>query len=204
MKKGELVEKAFDFAIEAHKGQYRKSFPLPYATHVVEVYKRLFNYGVRDEEILAAALLHDYIEDVNTKTGYKVLVAEFGERVADIVKECSRSGGDNVGNNHKLDFLKSFLKTSYAAALIKIADRVCNVRDYLHAGRPIYAAWYALQAYPLMDRYYEAISNGESKEIPTPYISDDIVFINQLVQEQYGKRPEQPKLDKILMKRPRE
>lgn len=204
MKQGELVDKSFEFAIAAHKGQYRKDFPLPYATHVIEVYKRLFNYGVRDEEILSAALLHDYIEDVNTETGYEVLVEQFGVRVADVVQECSRTGGDHVGNNHKLDFLKSFSKKSCASVALKIADRVCNVRDYLHADRPIYAAWYALQAYPLYQRYSEDINSKYMRVLNLKYIDEDLRFLSDLIRTRYDVWEGYSKFDNILMKRPRE
>lgn len=192
----EKLEEAYDFAIEAHRGQYRRDFPLPYSTHVIQVYKRVFDYGIRDYEVLMAALLHDIIED--TKYPYEYIEAKFGKRVADIVLECSRTGGDHVGNNHKLQFMKSFYKKSNESIVIKIADRFCNVMDYYQAGRPVYAAWYALQAYPLIDKYMDIISNNEMPE----YIHLDVKNIIDRCQYRFSYNDPVDVIDKILMNSP--
>ena len=209
--RGELVDHAFHFAVEAHREQKRKDFPLPYSSHVIEVYKRVFGYGVRDEEILAAALLHDIIEDTDYDFDY--LKSQYGLRVASIVKECSRSGGDHVSNKEKLLFMKSFEKKSIESVIIKIADRYCNVMDYHQARRPIYAAWYALQAYPLYDRW--TTCPVECSNMGVVFSSEDIINLRskyllqypKLKQLQYANQNREEylkKADKILMSRPRE
>jgi (p)ppGpp synthase/HD superfamily hydrolase len=147
-----LVDKAIKFAVKKHEDQYRKSSGIPYITHCFEVMKQVSNYGVTDEDILAAAILHDTIEDCGVT--HKELAAKFNQRVADIVLECSREGGDNVNKLQKYQFMESFSTKSTEAILIKIADRTCNVWDYTNTpGKQKYAAEYALQAYPLYQAF---------------------------------------------------
>jgi (p)ppGpp synthase/HD superfamily hydrolase len=82
-----LVRAAFEKASAAHAGQVRNgSGGLPYIAHPVAVASRLEELGYGDE-VLAAALLHDVVED--TETTIEELQAEFGERVAGLVASLS-------------------------------------------------------------------------------------------------------------------
>ena len=148
------IQKAIDFANEAHRDVNRKGVAIPYVTHVMEVYKILFNMGVRCPNMLAAAILHDIIED--TKYTYEDLECDFNREVADYVQECSRIVDGEETLQVKYDFLQTFKDKSLGSVLIKIADRYANTMDYYKSGREVYAAWYALQAYPLYVRYYDA------------------------------------------------
>lgn len=152
-----LLDKSFKFALEKHHGQYRKSRCIPYFTHVVEVMK-LLSRITTDEEVLCAAILHDYIEDcdlhLSIQERFNILVAEFGQRVAEIVLECSREGGDDVTKRQKYEFLETFEKKSFESILLKICDRFCNVTDYFNDGKEKYCAKYAAQAYPLYRAYF--------------------------------------------------
>ena len=64
-----IVIKAYLWAKEAHEsiGQLRKYSKLPYIVHPLEVARILWEHGERDEKVLAAAMLHDVIEDVTPK-----------------------------------------------------------------------------------------------------------------------------------------
>ena len=57
-----IVDKAMQYAMDAHRGQYRKNIKIPYFTHCVEVMKRVSLY-TQDEDILCIAVDHDVIED---------------------------------------------------------------------------------------------------------------------------------------------
>jgi len=82
-----LVRAAYEKAKDAHDGQVRNgSGGLPYIAHPVAVAGRLEELGYGDE-VLAAALLHDVVED--SDTGIEELRAEFGERVAGLVASLS-------------------------------------------------------------------------------------------------------------------
>lgn len=200
MKQGELVEKSFYYAVDAHHGQYRKSFPLPYATHVIEVYKRVYNYGIRDEEILSAALLHDVIEDTVIK--YQDLMNDFGKRVADIVLDCSREG-ENVTNKEKLDFMKSFSNKSNESVIIKVADRTCNVMDFYYDGREHYASWYALQAYPLIDMaLIRKTYDDDTIDFDKQFFHDDVMYIENMSNTFYSDLVFPGDIDRILLNCP--
>ena len=70
-----LVEKAFRVAADAHRNQTRKASGLPYFQHSASVALILARTGFNDDEILAAATLHDTIED--TDCSAESLIAEF-------------------------------------------------------------------------------------------------------------------------------
>ena len=77
-----LVEKALDFAYAAHRGQMRKISHIPYMFHPLEVLAILYTLTT-DEEVLAAGLLHDTIEDA--KINEDEIRAKFGNRVLELV-----------------------------------------------------------------------------------------------------------------------
>jgi len=83
------ILKAANFAAVKHEAQRRKNAPAsPYINHPIEVAEYLSHVGgVSDEDILVAALLHDTIEDTNTAPNE--IAEHFGERVLELVLECT-------------------------------------------------------------------------------------------------------------------
>ena len=85
----ELVGRAIDWAARAHRHQLRKDGSTPSVSHAVRVgwcVEHLF--GIKDPEVLAAAVLHDVIED--TTTDFDDLEEHFGPRVARLVAALSK------------------------------------------------------------------------------------------------------------------
>jgi len=83
-----LLLKSIDFAAEKHKRQKRKDQEeSPYINHPIGVAMNLWIAGVKDINVLQAAVLHDTLEDTNTTI--EELEKEFGKHVATIVQECS-------------------------------------------------------------------------------------------------------------------
>ena len=82
-----LLMKALSFAARKHRKQVRKGAePIPYINHPIAVADLIVRTGsVRDGETIAAALLHDTVED--TKTTFEELEAEFGLAIAKLVAE---------------------------------------------------------------------------------------------------------------------
>lgn len=76
----QLVLKALAIAEEAHEGVLRKDGQTPYIEHPTKVAAMLYDLGCRDEVILAAAILHDVVEDTGYELhgpgGYDVLTGE--------------------------------------------------------------------------------------------------------------------------------
>ena len=78
----QLLEKSIEFALKAHSGAMRKGGGYPYIVHPLETME-IVSHLSDDAEVLAAAVLHDVIED--TPYTYEDIKTEFGQRVADLV-----------------------------------------------------------------------------------------------------------------------
>ena len=133
-----LVERAFSFSDSAHRGQYRKSGE-PYITHPLAVASILSQWRL-DAQGLAAALLHDVMED--TAITKAEIETSFGKPVADMVDGVSKL--DQIEFDSREDAqAESFRKMLLAMAqdirviLIKLADRLHNMRT-LDAMAPVH------------------------------------------------------------------
>lgn len=124
-----LVLKAAAFAANKHRTQKRKDTDAsPYINHPLEVARILTEEGaVVDAEVIAAALLHDTIEDTNTLEAE--LAAEFGERVASMVVEVTDDKNIKEKAERKRLQVANAPNKSFGAALVKLADKTANVRD---------------------------------------------------------------------------
>jgi guanosine-3',5'-bis(diphosphate) 3'-pyrophosphohydrolase len=119
---------ALNLSAEKHRNQRRKDAEsTPYINHPIEVADLLWRVGkVRDIRVIVAALLHDIIEDTRTEPGE--ISALFGDAVLSLVLE--------VTDDKRLPKLeRKRLQVEHAARLsesakqIKLADKICNVRD---------------------------------------------------------------------------
>ena len=125
-----LILKAADFAAHKHRYQKRKGKDKkPYINHPIKVAYVLSAEGsVSDPEIIAAGLLHDTIED--TLTTYDELRGQFGQRVANIVVEVTDTKFLAKQTRKQLQSTKAS-HASAAAQQVRIADKICNLRDIL-------------------------------------------------------------------------
>ena len=123
----ETVLKAAAFAAEKHRNQRRKDAEAsPYINHPIQLAHILVQHDVEDPAVLAAALLHDTIEDTNTTLEELGIV--FGHEIANIVAECSddTSLAKQVRKQAQIDHAA---KLSREARLVKLADKIANVND---------------------------------------------------------------------------
>ncbi len=123
---------ALRFSAEKHTHQRRKSEQrIPYINHPIEVAEVLSREGrISDPWILAAALLHDTVED--TDTSLNELAQHFGEQVAHWVAELS----DNTclsKQQRKQQQILNAPTASIVAKQIKLADKICNIKDITYA-----------------------------------------------------------------------
>ena len=123
-----LILKAAQFAALKHKSQSRKgSDKLPYIIHPISVALIIAEVGGVDEpEILAAALLHDTIEDTDTTP--EELTSVFGKRVCRLVKEVSDDKSLEKAERKKLQ-IEHAARLSPEAVIIKLGDKISNVMD---------------------------------------------------------------------------
>jgi len=126
-----LLFDALRFASEKHRDQRRKDRRAsPYINHPIEVASVLATVGgVSDVATLAAAVLHDTIEDTNTTEDE--LEAHFGREIRALVREMTDDKQLPKAERKRLQIVHA-PAASHRAKLIKLADKICNVRDVTH------------------------------------------------------------------------
>ena len=123
------INRAFQYAYDGHSGQNRKSGE-PYITHPLHVALYLCELNF-DKETIAAALLHDLIED--TDISYEDLKKEFGEEVADIVDGVTKLDKIKYSSNEeaKADAIRKMviaMSKDIRVLILKLADRLHNIQ----------------------------------------------------------------------------
>jgi GTP diphosphokinase / guanosine-3',5'-bis(diphosphate) 3'-diphosphatase len=123
-----LIIKALAFAAHKHRDQRRKdALASPYINHPIALADVLRNEGgVDDPVVICAALLHDTLED--TETTSAELQGEFGKRIRDIVLEVTDDKLLPKAERKRLQ-IEHAPRLSKAAKLVKLADKICNLRD---------------------------------------------------------------------------
>src|SRR6516165_322230 len=127
-----LISEAAELAARRHNGQQRKGRgDEPYINHLAEVASLLSAASDgEDAELVAAGWLHDTIED--SETTHDELAQRFGLRVAGLVEECTDDMSLPKSERRRRQITDS-PKKSPSARLIKIADKVSNVRARIFA-----------------------------------------------------------------------
>jgi GTP diphosphokinase / guanosine-3',5'-bis(diphosphate) 3'-diphosphatase len=128
-----LLIRALRFSADKHRYQRRKDqAQSPYINHPIEVAQLLWEVGgVREVGVLLAALLHDTIEDTQTRP--EEIRNLFGEQVLSLVLEVTDDKTLPKAERKRLQ-IEDAPRKSTGAKLIKLADKSCNVRDL--AGSP--------------------------------------------------------------------
>lgn len=121
-----MIKKATEFATKAHEGQLRKGTTRPYIVHPIEVGDIVATL-TNDEEVIAAAILHDTIEDCEQVTE-EILRREFGERVANLVLHESEDKS-KTWQERKTATIERLKEIPLEAKYIALADKLSNMRD---------------------------------------------------------------------------
>ena len=133
-----IIEEAVEFAKKAHEGAVRKGTAVPYIVHPVET-ALIVAVMTTDEEMVAAAILHDVVED--TPVTEEEIRSLFGERIASLVhaesEDKSKSWWER--KQEKIDHLKTAPRD---VKILALADKLSNLRstarDYLLLGEEIW------------------------------------------------------------------
>jgi guanosine-3',5'-bis(diphosphate) 3'-pyrophosphohydrolase len=123
-----LLIDAIAFAAEKHRNQRRKDAEAsPYINHPIALARVLaIEGGVTDIQVLAAAVLHDTLED--TETTVRELKDRFGPAIASVVVEVTDD--KNLSKQRRKDLqIEHAAHLSAPAKLVKLADKICNLRD---------------------------------------------------------------------------
>jgi guanosine-3',5'-bis(diphosphate) 3'-pyrophosphohydrolase len=123
-----LLLRATDFAAYRHRRQVRKgSEGVPYVSHPVAVAELIARVGrVTDIVTLVAAILHDTIED--TETTAEEIAEQFGAEVRDVVLELTDDKSLPKEERKRLQIVHA-PKSSKRAKIVKLSDKIVNVRD---------------------------------------------------------------------------
>ena len=156
-KKVEIIQRAYKFAREAHKGARRRSGE-PYIMHPIAVARIVVEELGLGSTSICAALLHDVVED--TDYTREDIERAFGEKIADLVEGVTKISGGIFGAQASVqaeNFRKLLLSmsTDVRVILVKMADRLHNMRtlDSLHPGKQLKIAGETLYVYaPLAHR----------------------------------------------------
>lgn len=129
-----LLERAADFAAHKHRHQFRRDGVTLYVEHPKAVMAIVRDeFGVADPETLAAALLHDTIED--TATDYDEIAERFGARVAGMVAALTKDKRLPETRRER-EYFGQLARAPLGAKLCKVADTLHNLRDTDAAHRP--------------------------------------------------------------------
>lgn len=134
-----LIEKAYHYATDKHKNQFRKSGE-PYIIHPIHVAYIVADLGL-DTETICAALLHDVVED--TESTYEDIEQLFNKDIAQIVEGVTKlsrlfkSAEEKQAENYKKMFLA--MEKDIRVILLKLADRLHNIStlEFLKRDRQI-------------------------------------------------------------------
>lgn len=136
----ELLDRAILFAVKAHAGTERRGKGFPYIVHPLEAVEIVATI-TPDQELLAAAALHDVVED--TDISADDLRAEFGNRIADLVVAESDVFVEGVSeedswHTRKQAAIDRLAAAPYDAKIVAMGDKLSNMRaiarDYVRMG----------------------------------------------------------------------
>ncbi len=167
-----LVEKAFRVAADAHRNQTRKVSTVPYFQHSASVALILARAGFENDELLAAAALHDTIED--TDCTVESLTAEFPESVVKLILECSEQKTDATGAKipwkvRKAAHIAVVREASPSACAIVLADKLHNLGSMIYDLERGEELWSRFSASPKdLIWYHREIVAAATRLSPTP------------------------------------
>jgi len=170
-----LIFKALAFAAKKHRDQRRKDpAASPYINHPIALAEILnCEVAVTDMEVICSALLHDTVED--TETTEEELEEVFGKRISQIVMEVTDDFNLPKAERKRLQ-IEHAAHISDQAKLVKLADKICNLRDVAECPPP---GWSLQRKRDYFDWAKDVIDQlrGVNKEL-------EVIFDNT-----YAKRP---------------
>ncbi|HPZ09076.1 MAG TPA: HD domain-containing protein [Candidatus Eremiobacteraeota bacterium] len=126
----DIVFDALEFAVKAHRGQYRKGTNVPYIVHPIGVGKILIDCDCTNE-VVVAGFLHDTVED--TPVTIEDIKKAFGEYVAFIVKSVSEPDKSDTWENRKKHTIEISKTAPLEVLLVEIADKLDNIKGLREA-----------------------------------------------------------------------
>ncbi len=144
-----LLDKAIRFAVDAHANTERRGKGFPYIVHPLEAIEIVATI-TPDQEMLAAAALHDVVED--TDTDMETIRKEFGDRIASLVaaeneEEIAGKSAEDTWHERKQAAINRLALASHDAKIVAMGDKLSNMRaiyrDYNEIGDELWKRFHA-------------------------------------------------------------
>ena len=144
----QLLDRAIVFAVKAHAGTERRGKGFPYIVHPMEAMEIVATM-TPDQELLAAAALHDTVEDTDVTIGQ--IKAEFGERIASLVAAESDDVVEGVSeeaswHSRKQAAIDRLARAPHDAKMVALGDKLSNMRaiarDYAVQGDKLWSLFH--------------------------------------------------------------
>ena len=162
----EFLDKAILFAVKAHANSERRGKGFPYIIHPMEAMEIAATL-TSDQELLAAAALHDVVEDTNV--AIEDIRKEFGERVAALVDAESEAKITDVPeeeswHTRKRQAIERLGHASHDAKIVAIGDKLSNMRaiyrDYMQQGDKLWSLFHAPNGKPDHEWHYRGLAHA--------------------------------------------
>lgn len=181
-----FVDKAIKFAVDAHANTERRGKGFPYVIHVLEAMEIVASM-TNDPELLAAAALHDTVEDTDISVGQ--LRAEFGDRVASIVSDESDRPVTGLNEEESWRKRKQVAIDHLAAAsldskTVALGDKLSNMRaiarDYRAQGDNLWSLFHAPGGKSDHEWHYRGLAASLSDLSETDAYREFTMLVNEV------------------------
>ncbi len=181
----EQFDRAFLLASHLHRRQRRKGLPVPYLSHLLSCAAFVME-AQGDEDEICAAVLHDAVEDQGGMPIFEKIKAEFGERVAQIVLDCSDTTTypKPSWKERKSKYIEHLKSATTSARLVSLADKVHNLHSLLTGlARDGEDMWSHFRGSPREILWYYTSLFEVFSQNPEPRIQSLLKRFEQLVKE---------------------
>lgn len=181
-----FVDKAIKFAVDAHANTERRGKGFPYVIHVLEAMEIVASMS-NDPELLAAAALHDTVED--TGVTVEEIKSGFGEKVANLVKAESDVIDSSVSEteswrSRKQDAIDRLSSASLEAKMVALGDKLSNMRaiarDYKKSGDKLWEIFHAPGGKSDHEWHYRGLAKALSDLEGTDAYAEFISLIDEV------------------------
>ena len=185
-----LLDRAIVFAVNAHKNVERRGKGFPYIAHPLEAMSIVATM-TNDQELLAAACLHDVIED--TEITYEDIKKEFGQRVADLVKSESdvvivNKSASESWKERKQAAIDHLKHASREVQMVALGDKLSNMRalarDYRVIGDELWNRFHVTDP-RLHAWHYRGLADSLSTLSDTAAFQEFMYLINETFSDRY-------------------
>ena len=182
-----LLDRAITFAVKAHANTERNSKGFPYIVHPMEA-MAIVATMTSDQELLAAAALHDTVED--TDTTLEQLTEEFGPRVAHLVATESdmviEGPEEDTWYQRKLTTINRLSAATREEQIVALGDKLSNMRaiarDYIKLGDDLWQRFHVKEKAPHA-WHYQGLAKALSPLADTVAYQEFSYLVNKVFGE---------------------